>query len=312
MTKLYSDYTMKNISRRKFIENAVTLAASSALLPNLAELSPFGKTEKPIGIQLYSFRDDIKDGYIEDVLKGVAKAGYSYVEGFGLNKGKIFDKTPSEFRKMLKEHELKISSGHYTVSAKHYDSAKKDFTDDFKKAVEDALKMGQRYFVTPWTEEADRKTADAFKEHCDLLNKAGEYCKNQNIRFGYHNHEFEFTTKWDGKMLYDVLMENTQQDLVTMEMDMCWVVFGKQNVVELFKKYPQRFELAHFKDLAEEGVRETAIVGEGVIDFPEILKNMKKGGVRMLIVELENYKKSPMDDTKVCYKNLRKMLDKLD
>ena len=77
-------------------------------------------------------------------------------------------------------------------------------------------------------------------------------------------------------------------------------------------KYPGRFALAHFKDLAEESKRESAIVGEGVVDFEAILKNMRKGGVKQIIVELEDYKKAPMDDVKVCYKNLRKMLDKAE
>ena len=112
--------------------------------------------------------------------------------------------------------------------------------------------------------------------------------------------------------MYDIMMENLSPENVTMELDLCWVVFAGRNAIDLFQKYPGRFTLAHFKDLTEEGKRETAIVGEGVVDFEEILKNMRKGGIRQIIVELEDYKKAPMDDVKVSYKNLRKMLDKLE
>ena len=112
--------------------------------------------------------------------------------------------------------------------------------------------------------------------------------------------------------MYDIMMENLVAENVTMELDLCWVVFAGRNAIDLFQKYPGRFTLAHFKDLTEEGKRETAIVGEGVVDFEEILKNMRKGGIRQIIVELEDYKKAPMDDVKVSYKNLRKMLDKLE
>ena len=302
---------MQQQSRRSFLKHSATLAAATAVFNNIPN---FGKVEKPIGIQLYSLRDDIKDGYIEDVLKGISKIGYSFVEGYGYDpkKGKIFDKNPSEFKKMLKEYELKMTSSHFVVTSAHYDEAKKDLTDEFKKVVEASLAMGQRFLISPFTVETDRKDADGVKKLCDVLNKCGEYTKAQNLQFGYHNHEFEFKTQFGGVPMYDMMMESLNPEMVTMELDLCWVVYGGRNAVDLFQKYPGRFNLAHFKDLTEEGKRETAIVGEGVVDFEAILKGMKKGGVRQIIVELEDYKKAPMDDIKVSYKNLRKMLDKLE
>lgn len=302
---------MKQFTRRSFLKSSATLAAATAVFNDIPD---FLKTEKPIGIQLYSLRDDIKDGYIEDVLKGVAKIGYQFVEGYGFDpkKGKIFDKSPSEFKKLLKENELKMPSSHFVVTSAHYDTAKKDFTDEFKKVVEGSLALSQRFLISPFTIDSDRKDADAVKKLCEVLNKAGEYCKAQNLQFGYHNHEFEFKTEFGGIPMYDIMMENLSPENVTMELDLCWVVFAGRNAIDLFQKYPGRFTLAHFKDLTEEGKRETAIVGEGVVDFEEILKNMRKGGIRQIIVELEDYKKAPMDDVKVSYKNLRKMLDKLE
>jgi sugar phosphate isomerase/epimerase len=303
---------MKQITRRSFMQSSAMLAASAAL----ANVPNFLKVEKPIGIQLYSLRDDIKDGYIEDVLKGIAKIGYQFVEGYGYDPktNKIFDKSPSEFKKLLKENELKMTSSHFVVTTAHYDTAKKDLTDDFKKVVEASQSMGQRFLISPFTIESDRKDADGVKKLCEVLNKAGEYCKSQAtpLQFGYHNHEFEFKTQFGGVPMFDMMMDQLNPENVTMELDLCWVVFGGRSAVDLFQKYPGRFTLAHFKDLTEEGKRETAIVGEGVVDFEEILKNMRKGGIRQIIVELEDYKKSPMDDVKVCYKNLRKMLDKLE
>ncbi len=303
---------MTQFTRRKFLKSSATLAAATAAFGNMPD---FLKTDKPIGIQLYSLRDDIKDGYLEDVLKGIAKIGYEFVEGYGFDpkKGKIFDKTPSEFKKMLKEYELKMPSSHYVVTTNHYDTAKKDFTDEFKKVVEGSSALSQRYLISPSTIEADRKNADGVKRLCEVLNMAGDYCKaqNPNLQFGYHNHEFEFKTEFGGVPMFDMMMENLDAEKVAWELDLCWVVYGGRNALDLFQKYPRRFALAHFKDLTEEGKRETAIIGEGVVDFEAILKNLSKGGIRQIIVELEDYKKSPMDDIKVSYKNLRKMLDKL-
>jgi sugar phosphate isomerase/epimerase len=298
---------MTNTSRRSFMKNAATFAAATTLVPNLDWL----QIEKPIGIQLWSVKEEMADNP-EKTLKALGRMGFQYLEGFGLKNGKLFDKSLPEFRKMMKEHELKMSSIHNTFTSKHYDSAKKTVTDAWKKDVEDAKKLGCRYIISPWTEDADRKSADGYKEFCDMLNKAGEYCKEQEIRFGYHNHAFEFQTKWDGKMMHEVLMENTNPEVVTMELDWMWAVRGGQNVVELFNKYPNRFELGHVKDLAEEGKDESIIVGEGVIDFEAILTNVRKGGTKMLIVELEHYQKDPVSDVKVCLNNLRDILDDVE
>lgn len=302
---------MHTISRRQFLKTSASMAAATAAFNSLP---PFlADTEKPIGIQLYSLRDDIKDGYLEDVLKGLARTGYAFVEGYGYDKGKIFDKTPKEFRTMLKEFELKLTSSHCTFeTSKHWDEKTKDVNDAFKKLVEDSKAMGQRYLVSPWMAEADRKDGETLKGMCDRLNKAGAYCKTMDLTFGYHNHEFEFKTKFDGVPMYDMMMENLNPENITMELDLCWVVYGERNAVDLFEKYPGRFQLGHFKDLAEEGKRETAIIGEGVVDFEAILKKTSKGGMRHFIVELENYQKSPLDDVKMCYKNLRKLMEKVE
>ncbi len=298
---------MINTTRRDFMKNAATLAATTTLMPNLDWL----KTDKPLGVQLWSVKEEMADNP-DKTLKALARMGFNYVEGFGMTKGKLFDKSVTEFRKMMKEYELKMSSLHNTFTSKHYDTSKKTVTDEWKQVVENALKLGNRYLISPFTEEADRKTPEGYKEFCDMLNKCGEYCKEQNIRFGYHNHAYEFQTKWDGKMMHDVLMENTNPDVVTMELDWMWAVRGGQNVVELFNKYPGRFELAHIKDLAEEGKDESTIIGEGVIDFEAILSNIRKGGTKMLILELEHYQKDPVSDVKVCLNNLRDIMDDVE
>ena len=300
---------MTHFSRRGFLKSSATVAAATAF----GNIPALLKVEKPIGIQLYSLRDDIKEGNLEDVLKGLSRIGYQFVEGYDYANGKIFDKTPKEFKKMLLEYGLKMPSSHSTFETKkHYNEATKSLTDGFKKLVDDSKLLGQRYLISPNTVDADRKDGDAVKYLCECLNKAGEYAKTMNLQLGYHNHEFEFKTQFGGVPMYDLMMDNLNPEAVVMELDLCWVVFGGRNAVDLFQKYPGRFHLAHFKDLVAEDKRETAIVGEGIVDFEAILKNMRKGGIKQIIVELEDYKDSPLDDVKASYKNLRKMLNKLD
>ncbi len=301
---------MNKITRRSFLETSTALAATAAL--PFSVLSP---KEKPLGVQLWSVREDMTEDP-EKTLKGLAKIGFNYVEGFsnpsanqGYVKGKIFGKSIIEFKKMLKEYELRMTSGHVGFSSKDFDATKKDISDDWKKNVEDAVKLGQRFIIVPsWDNSI--KTNDEVKKFSDGLNIAGQYCQTQNIRFGYHNHWFEFEKLGD-ELIYTTLLKNTNPELVTFEMDLCWAVASKQDPVEWFKNYPGRFELVHLKDLDESDNRKSVIFGTGKVDFPNILENMKKGGVRQLILELENYEKSPLEDLKVCYKNAHKLIKSL-
>lgn len=301
---------MTTFSRRDFIKKSSTLMAAAVAFQHLPTAL---KTEKPIGIQLYSLREDIDGGNLEDVLETIAKIGYQFVEGYGYKEGKIFGVSPADFRKKLKEYELKLTSSHAQfLPDVHFDDKAKDVSDAFKKLVEDSLKMGQRFLICPSMPQDVRTDMSVFKAYCEKLEKAGAHCKTLNLQFGYHNHEFEFKTKLEGKSLYDTMLESLTPENVTMELDIAWAVYAGINTVELFEKYPRRFQLAHFKDLAEEGEKTTTILGEGVIDFEAILPKMSKGGIRQIIVELEDYNRAPLDDVKGCYKNLRKMLDKLD
>lgn len=300
---------MTNITnRREFLKNAGLLALGSTIAPSLA----FKDDEKPIGIQLYSVRDALREDF-EDTIKKIAKMGYNYVEGFEYENGGWFGKNPKGMKEILKDWNLKMPSSHYTLDGtKHFDAKTNMITDEVKKMIEDSLKVGQRYLISPWMEKEDRKDLDTLKKFCEKLNKCGEYCKSMNLRFGYHNHWFEFD-KVGGEMIYDVMLKNTDPQFVTFEMDVCWATYAKQNPVEWFKKYPKRFELLHMKDLidgAETHEDATCIIGKGIVDFPDIIANASKGGVKMYIVELETYEKSSVEDIKVCHKNLRKLLKK--
>jgi len=97
----------------------------------------------------------------------------------------------------------------------------------------------------------------------------GEIAKKNGIRFGYHNHALEFD-KIDGQLPYDILVSQTDPLLVTFEMDLYWVTRGGHNPIDLFKKYPGRFELWHVKDMVKTDDMFFAPVGTGRIDFASI------------------------------------------
>ena len=104
-----------------------------------------------------------------------------------------------------------------------------------------------QYCVQPWVVEEARNIASYEKMVADL-NKVGKIMKENGIQFGYHNHNFEFDTL-EGKVPYfDILMAGFDKDLVTMEIDLFWTIKAGHNPVDIFNKYPGRFQILHMKD----------------------------------------------------------------
>jgi sugar phosphate isomerase/epimerase len=144
-------------------------------------------------------------------------------------------------------------------------------------------------------------------------NKVGKIMKEHGIQFGYHNHNFEFATV-EGKIPYfDVFMKVLDKDLVTMELDLFWTTKSGNNPVDLFKRYPGRFQLFHMKDMftkqapfyTTNGVTDFAPVGEGLINFKKILKAKKTAGMKYMIVEQDSSKDGlHFDHIKTSFVNL--------
>lgn len=287
-------------TRRDFIKNGSLALTGSLLIPDFLHHS------KPhLGVQLYSVRDEIVKTP-QKVLEQIARIGYKEVEGYGYENGKFFGLTVKEFKKTLNDLGLRIPSCHMKLTLKQYDPVKKDLTDEWKVFLDVAAELGQKYVICPFMEVGERPNAMQFPA---IFNQAGELCRQRGLQFGYHNHDFEFKPAegGNGKLIYEVLLQETDPKLVVFEMDLYWVNFAKHNPVDWFKKYPGRFPLAHFKDMAKSEKQETIEVGDGSIDFNQILKHKGKAGLKYLIVELEHYKTTPLEGIEKAYKNMLKL-----
>jgi sugar phosphate isomerase/epimerase len=188
------------------------------------------------------------------------------------------------------------------MGGQHYDSAKNDFTDVWKKTVEDAASLGQKYVVSPWLDVNLRKNFDDCKRFMEVFNKSGELCKKSGMKFGYHNHDFEFSLRLTSVKVYDIIMQNTDPNLVTQQLDIGNMYNGGGRAIELLKQYPGRFELMHVKDeiKGEKEPYESTILGTGIIGVADVLKlAAKSGGTTEYIIEQESYQdKSPLDSIK--------------
>jgi len=297
---------MKN-SRRKFIQNASLAIMGASLKPSALWSSTNNVASKNlIGVQLYSVREDMFKKPLE-TLTALSKMGIENVEHANYVNRKFYGWTAKEFKKVLDGLGIKMPSGHTVMDATHWDKSKKDFTDVWKHTVEDAAVMGQTYVISPSIDDKLRSTYDGLMQQLEVFNKSGELCKASGMKFGYHNHDFEFKEKLNGTLMYDLILQNTDPNLVVHQLDFGNMYGAGGRAAEWVKKYPGRFQSLHVKDeiKAEKGEMndgyESTILGDGVVDPKSIALLAKKiGGAHHYIIEQESYQgKAPLDCVKI-------------
>lgn len=288
-------------SRRTFVKTSAMAVAALALMHKQA--FAFGKAKKIVGLQLYSIRDDMDKDPLGS-LRQVAQMGYVYLEHASYNDRKFYGFTAPEFKKILDDLGLKMVSGHTVFGLNHWDDSKNDFTDAWKNTLEDAAVLKQQYVISPWMDEKMRNSKDNLNKYLDIFNKCGELCIKSGMKFGYHNHDFEFSQKFDGKKVFDIMMENIDPKLVVIQLDIGNMYNAGAIALDVIKQYPGRFENIHVKDEIKssggEAEYESCILGEGIIKCREVVDLATKiGGTTCYIIEQESYQgKKPMDCVK--------------
>ncbi len=295
-------------SRREFLKQSAMALAGTAALGQSAFAAKKGK--ELMGLQLYCVRDQMKADPL-GTLKQLAAIGYKNVEHANYVDRKFYGWLAPEFRKVLNDLGMKMPSGHTVMGSKHWDATKNDFTDLWKYTVEDAAVMGQQFVISPSLPESLRKTYDDCMHFMEVFNKSGELCKKSGMKFGYHNHHFEFNEKLNGITLYDIILKNTDPALVMQQLDIGNLYNGGAKAIDIVKQYPGRFESMHVKDeiLAKEGNEkyESTILGAGIVGTKEVIDLGRKNGTLHFIIEQESYQgKGPVECMKEDYDIMKK------
>jgi sugar phosphate isomerase/epimerase len=246
---------------------------------------------KPMGIQLYTLRDVLKDSSkVKDTIRQLADWGYTELETFGYSNGNLFGMPSKEFDDYVKSVGARVTSGHYGIDV---------IRGDWARAVADAQAAGQDFMVLPWIDQATR-TYDGYKKIIEDVNKAAEVTKAAGIKMQYHNHDFEFQKpggdqEGSGEATgFDILMEGLDPNLVSLELDLYWVVRAGQDPAQLISKYPGRFEQWHVKDMDKSDQAKNAHVGSGSIDFKQLFTLASQSGMKHWYVEYDTFPEDPM------------------
>jgi sugar phosphate isomerase/epimerase len=272
-------------TRRSFLKTSALLSAGILVAPKL-----FAYDKKYIGLQLYTVRNAMaKD--VPGTLAKVAQIGYTSVEA-SYGDGKYYGLDPQAFAALLKQNGLIMPSSHYLLG--EASKGKGTILNDWGKAVEDAASVGQKYMVCAWLAPSERGNLDHYKKLAEDFNKAGETCKKAGIQFCYHNHDFEFIQE-DGKYPYETLLDNTDKNLVKMEIDLYWLTKANQDPIALIEKHPGRFPLWHTKDMDKTEKKMFTEVGNGIIDFKKIFAHANKAGLKYFFVEQDICPGDPFD-----------------
>ncbi len=260
--------------RRDYLKTAGASAAGIALSPALA--TACRSVEDPLhqfGLITNVVQESIKKDH-RGTLARIAEMGYRYLEFGG-----TWGEDPGTLLAFLKETGLVPLAGGTSMASLE--------GDGLQRSMEDALAMEKKYLVCywPWMGSADQLTWDQVYLAVEQLQRIGEACNRNGLRFAMHNHEKEFQVL-DGEVIYSYMLEHTDPELVTMQIDLYWAHKGGADIRTYFNEYPGRFELVHVKDSYDsDDLRSFACVGSGIIDFADLLSYREVAGFRHLIVE---------------------------
>jgi len=266
------------MKKRTIIATVLLMALTGLIFSGLYSCKK--APQKNIGLQLYSIRDSIKKD-LPAAIKKVAEMGYKFVESAGYGDVKFYDMEPGDFKALCEANGMTVLSSHTgrpLPGSENYEA-----TMAWWDACIDAhVAVGAKYIVQSSMGISAYRTIDTLKKWCDYFNTVGEKCNAKGIRFGYHNHDREFSTVHGDTIMFDFMVQNTDPAKVMFQLDLYWCVMGGKNPVDYFNKYPGRFELWHIKDKEEIG-------GSGMMDFAAIWAAAAKSGMKYGIVEVEEY-----------------------
>lgn len=256
-------------------------AVLGSSIPTVSEAVSASKAlKKPLGFQVWTIKDQlIKD--FAGTLKMMAGLGYESVEmcsppgyvssGFG----PLLSMKASEMKKIVEDAGLKLESTHYGMG---------ELRDNLSERIDFALESGQKQMICSSFWLPKEATLSDWKKAVDELNEIGAKTKKAGIQTGFHNHHMEFE-KLDGKLIYDVLMDEFDPDLVKMQFQVAVISIGYK-AATYFNKYPGRFISAHLADWSKATEKQVPL-GQGEVDWKELLAAADKCGVKNYFVEMD-------------------------
>jgi sugar phosphate isomerase/epimerase len=280
------------INRREFV------LSSMAVLGYAATKALAQPTARPLGVQLYTVRKQARH-HLPEMLAAIRQIGYAEVETYG----DLYSRPAAELKRLINDHGLHLPSGHFGY-------------EKLESKLDYAAALGLDYIICPMLPKAMQTSLDGFKRAADQLNQWGEKITRRGMRFGFHNHNYEFR-RFGETTGFDVLFSRADPNLVGFEMDCYWITQAGQDPLEMFKRLGSRIRMLHLKD-RKPGFPPTqkmntraehmTPVGTGTINWKGILAAAEQIGVSHMFVEQDSGDLPPIEELRISYANLQPLL----
>lgn len=297
------------MKRRQFTKSSALAIASFFLLKCKmqqtvqAASDATGQKVDDFGLQLWSVRDAIATDPIA-TLKTISNIGYTDVESAGYNGEGFYGLDTKTFKSVLSDMGLTMKSGHCSTGWNAPDQ-KGTLTNQWEKFLVDHKDIGVSSAVCGYLHEGERQSIDDYKRHADLFNRCAEKAKEYGIKFMHHNHDFEFFPI-NNQVPYDLLLKETEKDLVNFEMDLYWIKKGNADAFKYFENHPGRFPVWHVKDMDDTEKQFFTEVGSGIIDYVALFRKAEQAGLENFYVEQDAFKNiAPLTSVKQSHDYLK-------
>lgn len=254
---------------------SLSLVLFTLLLSSCQSHSPRSSLPK-VSVQLWSVRTPLTEDF-DNTIAQLAKLGFQGVELAGYF-GPYKD-DPSGFLALLAKHKLVISSAHVSTTDLS--------TQNINATIEKYRRLGVDTLILPSDKRSD--DAENITRFIDELNRIHGQLTDAGMRFGFHNHDREFT-QYKQHTFWDEIAQNTDPAFI-LQLDIGWVNRAGLQPSEMIKKYSGRMQLAHFKaKLNAPSSDKRPIIGEDDLNWNSILRDsIRYGGIEWLVVEQEEY-----------------------
>jgi len=278
--KLRSRMSGMEITRRNFVALSATLPFAMRVYAK--------KSSIPIGLELYSVRDELKKN-TEGTVRAVAQMGYQCVEFYS----PYYDWTEAQakqMRKLLDDLGIRCYSTH---NGEDYFSK-----DKISKARDLNLTLGTKYMVM--ASSNPKPGIDGWKAIADELNSAADFLAPAGLKTGYHNHQPEFKTE-DGVRPIEVLAKNTKPS-VMLQLDVGTCLNSGGDPAAWIRSNPGRIRSIHLKDWSSDPAKGYQVLfGEGDAKWKEIFAAAESvGGVEYYLLEQEGSRFGELETAKRC------------
>ncbi|HEX5701331.1 MAG TPA: sugar phosphate isomerase/epimerase [Rubrobacter sp.] len=243
-----------------------------------------------ISLQLYTVREETARD-MPATLRRISEIGYPAVEfaGFGgLSAG--------DLRNILDDLGLRASGAHVP-----YDS----WETDPEAVIADMHTLDCAHAILPIAPPEQRGDESTVAGLAGSLNGWGELCRKEGVTLSYHNHDFEFAPL-SGTTMWDILVRETDPELVYFELDLYWVRYGGADPESLLYTLGDRIPLVHLKDMASGEQRSDLPVGEGTMPWNTLLEAAEAAGVHWYVAEQDN-PRDALEDVRISLQSMREL-----